>query len=75
MVGQAGTERIASFSLKPKGLDLTQSTNKYIALGASNFIMWGPKGCRKTIAEAASALFPSTIATNPGFIYISCKFK
>lgn len=73
VVGQAGTERIASFTIKPKALDLTNSTNSYITLGANNAILWGALGVKASIACAASAI--GNIATGPGWIYLSSNRK
>lgn len=69
VVGQAGTERVASFVFKPKELNLTNSTNSYITLGANNAIFWGSLGNKKAIALVASAV--GNIASGCGWIYLS----
>ena len=64
IVGHAGTEKIASLNI-----DMTNSSNSYITLGANHAIIWGSLGNKKAIANVASAL--GSIASGCGWIYLS----
>jgi hypothetical protein len=71
VVGKVGTEKVASFVLKPKELNLTQSTNSYITLGPDHFIFWGALGNREMIATTVKPRLSSTAASGCGWIYLS----